>query len=512
MVEMAIKDNKGMFIPTFFKVKGLAEIWALSFIFTALAAFAIQSILPVLFPKWHTPEGLLISFQDTRAFHNIAVAMADRIHSEGWSVWQLSPNGHTPAGIAAAIYALVAPKLWALIPLNAAVHATSVLILTLIFKIFTVDLRKAFLCALPFLLFPSAAVWYSQLHKDGFFILGAFFYIYGWLLLIRLDNGTRFTYLALSAFFCLILGYSIVFLIRKYILTVINIETLIVIFITTGSFIRKMKGRRLTVKKGITILFILYALTGLLLFFEGDVTNLEGNDIISQGSATEVSAVAVSKKVIEPAKTSSRGTSNIQSGKMTTKDAVTPCEAITVRKNVSVGLFRKISDKLLFFMENKLQILASKRKGFLTTQGLSNVDLGTNFDNFSDLLAYLPRAVQISLLSPFPSQWFQKGSYESNTIMRRIVGFEMSGIYLTLPFLFYAIWHWRRRKEIWIILVFCMTTMLFYTLVVCNIGTLYRLRYGFIMTLAGLGIAGAIQISDHLGHRHKQVAQSYREQ
>ncbi|OIO34510.1 MAG: hypothetical protein AUJ70_00930 [Candidatus Omnitrophica bacterium CG1_02_40_15] len=76
--------------------------------------------------------------------------------------------------------------------------------------------------------------------------------------------------------------------------------------------------------------------------------------------------------------------------------------------------------------------------------------------------------------------------------MRKISAFEMAVVYFALIFLPYAIWYWRKRIEIWIIFIFCIYMMLVYGLVVCNIGTLYRMRYVYITTLVALGIAGFI--------------------
>ncbi len=140
--------------------------------------------------------------------------------------------------------------------------------------------------------------------------------------------------------------------------------------------------------------------------------------------------------------------------------------------------------------------LKNARSGFLTTKGNSSIDESRAFYDIEDMLSYIPRAMQIALFSPFPCQWFQKGSSDENTAMRKIVGFEMTGVYFALFFLPYAVWYWRKKIEMWLILIFCILPLLFYGLTICNIGTLHRFRYGFLMLIVAFGIAGMLLIKE----------------
>jgi len=89
-------------------------------------------------------------------------------------------------------------------------------------------------------------------------------------------------------------------------------------------------------------------------------------------------------------------------------------------------------------------------------------------------------------------------------MMRRISAVEMVGVYLAFIFLPYAIWHWRKRIEIWLILSFCSGMMLIYAICICNVGTLYRVRYGYLMTLVGIGIAGIFAAWEALRFSRKE--------
>ena len=156
------------------------RIWLLFFVTTVVMALIAQLlILPVMFPVLHAGHGLLVG-GDWIGFHQIAQELAERIQSEGWSAWELRPYGHSPAGIAAAFYAVFVSEPYALIPFNAAVHASSGVILMIILHHITGDRLISLLGAIPFVAFPSAATWYAQIHRDGYYILGMLLFCYGW--------------------------------------------------------------------------------------------------------------------------------------------------------------------------------------------------------------------------------------------------------------------------------------------------------------------------------------------
>jgi hypothetical protein len=68
---------------------------------------------------------------------------------------------------------------------------------------------------------------------------------------------------------------------------------------------------------------------------------------------------------------------------------------------------------------------------------------------------------------------------------------------LALSGIVFAFFYWRKRLELWCILIFCCLPMLAYTMAVSNIGTLYRMRYGFMMVLAALGCTGTLKFLDN---------------
>ena len=77
--------------------------------------------------------------------------------------------------------------------------------------------------------------------------------------------------------------------------------------------------------------------------------------------------------------------------------------------------------------------LTEIRTGFRShhTVAGSSFDVDKIYCNFSDVIKYSPRALQIGFLSPFPSNWFKKG-VEVGTIGSILVGLEMIIWYFVL--------------------------------------------------------------------------------
>jgi hypothetical protein len=146
------------------------------------------------------------------------------------------------------------------------------------------------------------------------------------------------------------------------------------------------------------------------------------------------------------------------------------------------------------FLDQRLATLAEIREGSRTgyAHAASNVDVRIGFANALDLFSYLPRAAQIGFLAPFPHQWFERGSLEVSALQRRIAAGEMLGVYLALAGLLAAVWRWWRRAELWVLLWLSASTIVVFSTAIANVGTLYRMRYGYLMLLVALGIAGAL--------------------
>jgi Ca2+/Na+ antiporter len=454
----------------------LWRLWCIFFVYTASTALMVQLILlPNVFPAWHAGDGLLIGI-DSYSFHHIAVDLAKKIHAQGWSAWELRPDGQASAGIAGAVYALTAPKPWIVVPINAALHATATLVLLRIVQIFLPNWRKALWCVLPFLLYPSAMTWYTQNHKDGYFILGSFMFIYGWIMLAQPEAWRNVWWRLLSAVFSVLLGVVLVWIVRPYGVQMMQGVSVAFAFLLTVFFVISGVRGQIAWQKAIIVIFVVWAVVVVM-------------TPLTKGG---ISAVAPS---------------NTRESVAKSKGGISAAVPSNTRESVSKSAFLwKKSDVVPSFLENKFYALAEVRKGFNSTypNAGSNIDINVSFHSVWEIIVYLPRAAEIAFLSPFPSQWLKQSTLPANTMMRRISAVEMVGVYLAFIFLPYAIWHWRRQIEIWLILSFCSGMMLIYAIGICNVGTLYRFRYGYLMILVGIGVAGIFAAWEALRFSRKE--------
>ncbi len=425
----------------------LVVVWCVFFTFTASVALFVQLwFLPTFLPGGTSGQGLLLS-TDSISYHKLATAMAEQIHQHGWSEWVLSPKGWFMVGFTAALYAITTPEPWIMIPLNAAAHATCGVALVKITLCFTTNKQTAFFAALPYILFPSASFWYTQLLKDGFFNMGLLMFLAGWTCLIRgfsLENKWSRSFASAAS---ILAGFALLGIVRPYMISVGNAATFFVVIIAllavTNRFISKDVSPALS---GLRFLSVL-AIFGLQLTYP--------SLIVQTGGASE-QTITINNR------------SNY---------AQDTWEAVGLAPNI---------------IDHKLQIIAGTRQAFIQGRpdALSTMDRDVRFNNPGDILIYIPRALQIVFLAPFPDMWMGSGSTPATTIMRRVSMAEMLanyGLMLGIPI---ALWAWRRKAEMWAIIAFCSSVMLVYGVSSPNVGTLYRVRYGYLMVFLSLGVLG----------------------
>lgn len=96
---------------------------------------------------------------------------------------------------------------------------------------------------------------------------------------------------------------------------------------------------------------------------------------------------------------------------------------------------------------------------------------------------YMPRALAVGFLAPFPWQWFD--AQGSTGAMRTVAGLEMLLVYLLLPAILLGVVRTlrARRPEGFLLLAVVGVMAIPLSLVVANIGTLFRLRLLFLLPL-----------------------------
>ncbi|MFA4933744.1 MAG: hypothetical protein WC574_04875 [Candidatus Omnitrophota bacterium] len=453
------------------------RLWLIFFFYTFFISALVQIILlPYVFPSLHAGKGLMVSSLDSIGFHQLAVDLADKIRIQGWSAWQLRPQGQAPAGIASIFYVFITPDPRIFILISAALHATASLVLVNLINSFVKNKFRSILCVIPFLVFPSSLQWTAQWHRDGFSILGFILILRAIVSLFELVNykTDNWVIINIGSIIVFLSGFCLIGLVRPYILMIIGpfavlLFSLLFFIILYRLLKKEMIWRKFVLILG-SILFILFMVMQTKTYLDSASFRGNGRILINQ-----------------------------------TIDLVTNP---VISKYASTGAEKhwKNSFWLPFFLDNKAYSLAHMRNGFRFTAGKSNIDNNVGFGSALDMLVYLPRAAQIVFLAPFPNQWLGEGSNSGNTLMRRIAAYEMIVVYLAFLFFLYALWHWRKRIEIWIIFLFCTYIMLMHGLVVCNVGSLYRMRYPYIMTLVSLGIAGFIVFLDDI--RSKKISKA----
>ena len=433
----------------------LLAAWLLFFAFAGVSALLLQLVvLPLWFPALHAGNGLLVG-GDWVGFHKIAVTLSEKMKLLGWGAWELSPLGHTPAGIAAIFYTIFAPHPYVLIPLNAAMHATAGVMLMQLIRLLTADDVVAFLAALPFVLFPSAMAWYAQLGKDGFYFAGAFLCIYGWVLIARVATWRFGSWSVLQGTIWLGAGLLLMAAVRTY-------------------AFQLMQGIGILIACALTILFVVRGLKAVLSWNK---------------CFTAIAILWVIPVILQFAPRETRGSTEVfQSGEASSTLSWHGADFAKEKWQVTPGLPR--------FIENAFLRIAVLRHGYFVTPGYSAsgsmVDRDIDLIRVKDFYTYLPRALQLGFLAPFPSAWLDSAHSGGGTIMRRVSGVEMLAVYLALLFLPYAMWRWRSRVEMWLPAAVCTILLLMYAYATPNIGSLYRLRYGFLMLLATVGVASAL--------------------
>jgi hypothetical protein len=141
--------------------------------------------------------------------------------------------------------------------------------------------------------------------------------------------------------------------------------------------------------------------------------------------------------------------------------------------------------------------LAVARRGFITSgvgTAATNIDQHIDFNNINDAIAYIPRALQVSLFAPFPSQWFDFKNRNSSSAEIFLSSAEMIVAYICLAGWLYWLFSLKSISAFLLIpSLFCLSILLALGMSVANIGTIYRMRFPFEMVMISFGIAGWIK-------------------
>ena len=419
------------------------------FVYTLRVSFLLQTVvIPRAFSNPGAARGLVVL--DSIGFDGIARVKAGEIAQNGWSAWELSPGGHMPAGIASLFYAIWKPAPYSVLPFNALIHAIAAGIAWLILRSFFLKL-PALMGALTFALNPAAMEWVAQIHRDGVFICGNLMFVFAMIKLSEKCNRNDNSCSKLAIVMPLavaICGMGIVWMARPYWIQVMVLSSVMVFFISVVNVKSNLAGpsRAYGVLRmfGIAILILLQVWI---------VKNHIQFDPVDMGSI------------------SSFGASDGEE-----EDSV---------HSASWARTSWIPN----FVDERLYRIAILRRGTLSHAGGSVVDSDRLLESGVEVLAYIPRALQVGVLSPFPNLWSGQASTLALTIGRKVVGGVTLVFYICLIGLAVGIVKMRARPEVWTMVGLCVMGTLMFAIANSNIGTLIRYRYGFYMLVVAFGAA-----------------------
>jgi hypothetical protein len=136
----------------------------------------------------------------------------------------------------------------------------------------------------------------------------------------------------------------------------------------------------------------------------------------------------------------------------------------------------------------------------------SNIDADVSIVSTSAFLKYLPRAAVIGFFAPFPNMWLSNGN-QVGSAGRVFSGLEMIGIYVVEGLALVGLLAWRRAKKpaleysVWLLALGAAVSVVALGVIVINVGTLYRLRYAYVILLVILAAEGGVKTWNWLRNR-----------
>lgn len=432
--------------------------WCLAFLYASFMAIFMQKLALPMMPELHAGHGLLKN--DAIVFHNIAIEMAEKIRTIGWSEWKLFPGAAGNVGILSAVYALFGPDPAWFIPINAAAHATGAfLIYRMGSRLWPGNTGKlgGLVAGIAFLVFPSALQWYGQNHKDAFAIAGILIILEAWLdLHANLTAGLRsMPLLLLKALF----GVVLLGVVRPYYPFLMVGALMASAVITSLVEILGKKPRNLLIllPKQVPLVMLV-----LVVAFSFQHYTKSVSDVYGEGTFLQY-------------KESSRPPNGVSDYKQDNKQDFWEWKDSKNLPKVVDKFFKRASELRAHFIAFGRSVGAS-----------SEVDGNQQPDNAVSAIAYMPRALVVGLFAPFPQTWGERVSAP------RLIGAVETAIWYLMAFGFVLTLRKQPSRQLFAGLAFCIPLFVVLAYIHPNVGTLYRQRFGiwqFVMLCGSVGWA-----------------------
>ncbi len=443
-------DNPPTFKSLIFQDKKMAFIiWVVFFCYSICAALIFQKLMLPNLSLIQTGSGLITN--DANYFDSVASSLASEIKANGWSSMRLYPANGAPGNVAilGALYVFFGQDSSLAIPIASVLHAMGGLFIFLLARELAnkavIGICAGVIAGSLFVLFPSALVWYSQNLKDTYAIAGMLLTLLIWVKAIKNPStNLAWCWLVLGNLVAMVL----VVIVRPYTLKLLLVAALGVVFVYGISAIlrHEINARRKLIGFFLIVVVML-------------VGGIKGTETLGGTQPDKLYA-------------------NWQDE---TPEQWQWIKSSWVPENIESYI-----------------ATASKTRVSLIAYGLrvnakSMIDEDVKPQRTSEIIAYLPRVLQVALFAPFPSSWF------TNFSLPRLVAVgEMSIFYLCVPGIFMLLIY-NRRPPVLMALYFACFFLLIYGFTQANIGTLYRYRYGYWFVMLTLGLLGYCTWLDKTG-------------
>jgi len=488
------------------------RVWGIFFIYSVLISLVIQLIiLPFLGPEYHAGDGQFMG-GDWGLYQSLAVQESNKINQFGWSVWVLKSKDAMDLGIIGLISAIYSffgtQKPYILIPLFSAFHSLGAVCILMIIERLNLTRSIAFFAAIPYLIFPSSLLWVTQILKDVFSLNGSLMFLYGIIILFGLLKTQPFKIQFkeyLSSFTFIFLGLLTVWFAREYMVSILLIFTLFIFLIFNIFLIASILKRKISILPSLGLIIFQFLVIYLINNFpNSNINNIEVmgfSDAIvnynhSQATELEKEAYQSDYENYEAKMAESQSEQILYLNQTSIQEELIEKDKLSQVNSNKNDLSKKRQRwKESSFLPNIIDLQFKKlylnRTYFHQWNFTSNSSVDYDFDinSFSSMMEYLPRAAQVAFFAPFPSSWLSSYSTSKSSLMHKISGLEMLFIYVFLVGSIFALYIWRKKIEIWVMLSFSLYFGLIYTYSFPNVGALVRYRYAAIMILVALGIS-----------------------
>jgi len=440
------------------------QLWVVSFCFTILMGLLFQKMMLPNIPSIYAGIGLMKT--DSLYFHNTAVEMAGRIQTLGWSldtIWPSSPGSKGNVTVLAIMYALFGVDPTLVLPINAVLHASSGVLVLLIVRLLCpgrVGLVAGVISAALFVALPSSLNWYAQVHKDGYAIAGTLLVLYAWLRFLNHHTDLRSIVLFVLASLA---GVALILFVRPY-NTVLLAAAITIWILVSALFSLVQSSWRRQGRYFLALLLVWLIILGCAAQF-----GIGQASVNSEWSGrTYYSSSSLSTSTAKEAALVSSSTS-------TAKEAALVCTNWHWQK----------TSCLPKFVDKYAEIVAKTRSAVICGyfDAPSNMDQDRLPNSVLSMIAYMPRAMEVSLLGPFPNMWFP-------TSMTRMVGtLEICIWYLLIPGFFLAFRYYRSNGLVLCVL-FAASYLAVFGFTIANMGSMHRVRYPFLLLFMAVGVMG----------------------